>query len=249
MTGLALDGVDVDAQDPRRLADFWSELLGREAACGEGSDWCVLPPEQPGLRLRFVPTDVPKTSQNRIHLDLTSASTAAMEASISRALRAGGRRADIGQGTEDPHEVLADPEGDELCIIEPENGFLRCTEAIGAVNCDGTHALGEFWSAALGWPLVWDQGEETAIQSPRGGAKITWSGTPLMPRHGKDRIRLALRVHDAAELRTAREHLVDLGARAALGDGDHEETAPVEMTDPDGNPFVIRVLPSPSEPA
>lgn len=242
MTGLALDGIDVDAHSPETLAGYWAALLDREAAPWTGRDWCVLPPDRDGLRLRFVPKRVPKASQNRIHLDLTTASAPEMEATIARVLRAGGRRADIGQGSEDPHEVLADPEGNEMCIIEPGNGFLRGTGVIGAVNCDGTHALGEFWSAALDLPLVWDEGEETAIQSPRGGAKITWSGTPLMPRHGKDRIRLALRVGNAAELSTACARLERLGARIASGDDPLLPGATsTTMTDPDGNEFTVRI--------
>ena len=48
------------------------------------------------------------------------------------------------------------------------------------MNCDGTKELGHFFSAVLGWPLVWDQDEEIAIQAPTGdGPKITWSGPPL----------------------------------------------------------------------
>jgi hypothetical protein len=73
--------------------------------------------------------------------------------------------------------VLADPEGSEFCIIEPSNRFLASCPRLGAVNCDGTRALGCFFSEALGWPLVSDLDEETAIQAPDGtGPKITWSG-------------------------------------------------------------------------
>ena len=39
--------------------------------------------------------------------------------------------------------------------------FLADTGVIGAINCDGTQALGYFWSEVLGWPLVWDEDEET----------------------------------------------------------------------------------------
>ena len=45
-----------------------------------------------------------------------------------------------------------------------------------AVACDGSREAGEFWHEALGWPLVWDHGEETAIRSPHGGPKISWGG-------------------------------------------------------------------------
>lgn len=89
--------------------------------------------------------------------------------------------------------MLADVEGNELCVIEPGNQFLADTGVIGAINCDGSEEVGHFWAAALDWELVWDQDEETAIQSPQGGSKITWSGPPLLPRHGRDRIRFDLR--------------------------------------------------------
>jgi hypothetical protein len=49
----------------------------------------------------------------------------------------------------------------------------------------GTRQVGLFWSKALGWPLVWDRGQQTAIQSPRGGTKLawdTWDGTPVTPK-------------------------------------------------------------------
>ena len=83
---------------------------------------------------------------------------------------------------------MADPEGNELCVLAPGSQFQARCPRLGAVNCDGTHELGVFWSRALGWPLVWDHEEETAIQHPGGaGPKVTWSGTPLMPRWGHER--------------------------------------------------------------
>ena len=80
--------------------------------------------------------------------------------------------------------MLADPEGNEFCVIEPGNSFLADCGFIGALACDGSQEVGYFWSEALGWPLVWDQDQETAIRSPHGGPKITWGGPPLMPKTG-----------------------------------------------------------------
>ncbi len=74
--------------------------------------------------------------------------------------------------------MLADPEGNEFCVIEPGNNFLADCGFIGALACDGSQEVGYFWSEALGWPLVWDQDQETAIRSPHGGPKITWGGPP-----------------------------------------------------------------------
>ena len=112
---------------------------------------------------------------------------------MARALALGGRHLDVGQLPEEEHVVLADPEGNEFCVIEPGNSFLADCGFIGALSCDGSQATGYFWSEALGWPLVWDQDEETAIRSPHGGPKITWGGPPLNPKTGKDRLHLAPR--------------------------------------------------------
>lgn len=163
-----------------------------------------------------------------------------MDATIARALELGGQHIDIGQTQDDGHVVMADPDGNELCVIEPGNNFLANTGVIGAINCDGSEAVGRFWSQALGWPLVWDQDEETAIQSPAGGSKVTWSGPPLMPRLGKDRFRLDLSVPSAQQLETAVDRLVALGAHRADNAQDASEAQ--SLIDPDGNEFRLIVL-------
>jgi catechol 2,3-dioxygenase-like lactoylglutathione lyase family enzyme len=226
-----LDAVCFASLRPRELARFWSGLLGREPA----DDVTLAPDDDTGFRIRFVATEEPKAGQNRAHFDLTSASLEDQQRIVERALALGASHVDVGQRPEEGHVVLADPEGDEFCVIEPGNRFLAGCGAIGALACDGTRAVGYFWAAALGWPLVWDQDEETAIQSPRGGTKITWGGPPLMPRTGPDRVwlDLALTVGDDPEAEV--EQLTALGAvRAGTGPS---EPGLVELTDPDGNRF------------
>ena len=78
--------------------------------------------------------------------------------------------------------MLADPGGNEFCVIEPGNRFLAGRGLLGEVTCDGTREVGLFWRDALGWPLVWDQGGETAVQSPQGGTKVSWGGPPVAPK-------------------------------------------------------------------
>ena len=68
--------------------------------------------------------------------------------------------------------MLAGPEGNECCVIEAGNRYLAGCGPLGELACDGTRAVGLFWSAALGWPLVWDQDEETVVPSPAGGTKV-----------------------------------------------------------------------------
>ena len=157
---------------------------------------------------------------------------------MARALELGGRHLDIGQGSRPgvDHVVLADPEGNELCVIEPGNSFLADCGLIGALSSDGTQQVGYFWSEALGWPLVWDQDEETAIRSPLGGPKITWGGPPVEPKHGKNRWHLDLAAD--GDLDAEAERLVHLGAsRVDIGQGD---VGWVVMADPDGNEFCLR---------
>lgn len=226
-TFLAFAGLAIHAHHPERLARFWGEVLGGSVHEMFGG-WIAYPPEVDGYSLTFYPSEVPKQGQNRIHLDLTSESADAMKATIDRALAAGGRRIDIGQTEQDGHEVLADPEGNEFCVIEPGNQFLADTGTIGAINCDGTRELGYFWSQALGWPLVWDQDQETAIQSPSGGTKITWSGPPLMPRHGRERLHFEMASSYPHE---ATSHLLALGATS--------NPSQTVLLDPDGNEFEI----------
>ena len=109
---------------------------------------------------------------------------------------------------------------------------------LGAINCDGSRETGYFWSAALRWPLVWDQDEETAIRSPDGtGPVITWSGPPLMPKLGKNRLHLDLAPDEDGDQRAEVDRLTSLGAtRIDIGQGD---VTWVVMADPDGNEFCV----------
>jgi hypothetical protein len=50
--------------------------------------------------------------------------------------------------------VLADPEGNEFCVIEPGDSFLAGCGFLGELACDGSQAVGHFWSQALGRPQV-----------------------------------------------------------------------------------------------
>ncbi|WP_395694642.1 VOC family protein [Nocardioides sp.] len=228
--GSELHALCFEAVDPGRLGRFWSQLLGWVPVDERDGGVAAVPEDGTPYRLRFVPGASPKSGRNRIHLDLTTEDRDQREL-VARALELGGSHLDVGQGPDEDHVVLADPEGNELCVIEPGNGFLAGCGRIGAINCEGTRAVGLFWSAALDWPLVWDQDEETAIQSPRGGTKITWSGPPLPPQTGSWRLRLQVRPGPGQELPAEVDRLVGLGARR-VGRG---PDGSVTLADPDGN--------------
>ncbi|MBM0278663.1 VOC family protein [Micromonospora tarensis] len=224
--------VTFDAYEPARLARFWAGLLDRKVIEDSGS--ALLPGDDTQVSLRIVPSQAKKLGPNRIHLHLTSASSADQQHRVATALKLGGSHLDVGQLPEEEHIVLADPEGNEFCVIEAGNGFLAGCGLLGELACDGTRDVGLFWSEALGWPLVWDQDEETAIQSPRGGTKVAWGGPPLAPKLARNRQRFDL-APPGGDQRAEVDRLLALGAtRVEVGaDG------AVMLADPDGNEFCV----------
>ncbi|WP_336208695.1 VOC family protein [Nonomuraea sp. LPB2021202275-12-8] len=226
-----------DANDPHRLASFWGGFLGWEMVDDPHEGFTLLPSDDTGFRIRCVPSEKKKTGQNQTHFDLTSTSLEDQQRTVARALELGARHLDIGQGPDAAHVVLADPEGNEFDVIEPGNNFLADCGFIGALASDGSQEVGYFWSAALGWPLVWDQDQETAIRSPHGGPKITWGGPPVAPKTGKNRLHFDLAPPADGDQQAEVDRLISLGAkRIDIGQG---EVSHVVMADPDGNEFCV----------
>jgi hypothetical protein len=224
---LHLHAVRFDATDPPGLARFWAGVLRREVA---EDGLTLLPAAATELTIRFAQTTAPKTGLGRAHFDLTSTSLEDQNETVQRALDLGGRHLDIGQSPDEPHVVLADPEGNEFCVIEPGNNFLAGCGFVGAFNWDGSQEVGYFWSRALDWPLVWDQDQETAIQSPAGGTKIAWGGPPVNPRSTNDRLHMDLLAD--VDIEAEVDRLVALGAARVGRDG-----TDVVLADLDGNEF------------
>jgi hypothetical protein len=224
-----LAALEVDALSPWSLAEFWSRLLGRDVDQADAS----LPGQSDAdFTVRFVLTDAPKTALHRMHFDLTSSSAEDQQRTVDQALELGARHFDVGQRGDEGHVVLADPEGNEFCVIEAGNRFLADTARIGALAGDGLPEVGYFWSRALHWPLVWDRDGETAIQCPRGGTKITWGGPPVAPKQGRNRLRWVLETGNSLD--TEVERLLELGA-AVVSKG----AQGAELADPDGNEFIL----------
>ena len=219
------------------MAQFWAEALGWEVGESDG-ETALIPTDDTGFVILLEPTAEKKLGQNNIHLDLTTTSAEEQQHTVDRLIKAGAQHVDIGQGGDEGHVVLADPEGNEFCVIEPQNNFLAGCPRLGAINADGTRRVGQFWSEVLGWPLIWDQDEETAIRAPDGtGPIIQWSGPPLMKKAGKNRLHLDIAppAHISQQDEVAR--LIELGAtRVDIGQGDVNW---VVMADPDNNEFCV----------
>jgi len=221
-----------DAHDPARLAAFWAGVLGRVVV--DDLRGALLPGSDTQVGLWFVESGAEKVGPNRVHLHLTSTSSTGQQDTVAAALELGAGHLDVGQLPEEGHIVLADPEGNAFCVIEPGNSFLAGCGLLGELACDGTRQVGLFWAEAMRWPLVWDEDQETAIQSPHGGTKVAWGGSPVAPKHGRNRQRFDLTVADG-DLAAEVDRLVALGATrlGSAGDG------VVELTDPDGSEFCL----------
>ncbi|WP_141578098.1 VOC family protein [Actinomadura sp. WMMA1423] len=107
--------VIVDSADPDRLAAFWSELLDRPVVSRSGP--YIWLERRNGLGVGFQRTDGSKPAKNRLHLDLESEDPAAEQARVEAL---GGRR--LTEYDPGGFLVMADPEGNEFCII-PKGPF------------------------------------------------------------------------------------------------------------------------------
>lgn len=112
--------VVVDAHDCEMLARFWSSVLGWRVTYETDHEWVIEPPEgspeadvAPDIVFVKVPDD--KIVKNRLHFDLRPKD---QEAEVRRIVELGATRVDIGQA-DVGWVVLADPEGNEFCVLEP----------------------------------------------------------------------------------------------------------------------------------
>jgi len=249
-----LVALNIDANEPRRLAEFWAVALRWQV----GDDGVTaVPTDGTRLELSFAEVPEPKVGKNRIHLDLTSSSLEDQEATVGQLLALGAHLIDVGQAPEDEHVVLADPEGNELCVIEPGNRFLATCGRLGSITCDGSPTAGYFWRDVLRWPLVWDQDDETAVRAPDlTGPYLTW-GPPVPAKTANNRLHLDIAPIDGVDQQAEVERLRGLGATVVdIGQGDDgivmadpegsaskkaSELGAVVLADPDGT--VFRVLP------
>jgi predicted enzyme related to lactoylglutathione lyase len=108
----------IDADDPGRLARWWAEVLGWRLTEEDPDEAVLEPPEgspEDGVASDLIFLKVPesKAGKNRLHLDLRPTDQAA---EVARVEALGATRVDIGQG-EQTWVVLADPEGNEFCIL------------------------------------------------------------------------------------------------------------------------------------
>jgi hypothetical protein len=113
--------IAVDAHDPRSQAAFWAAALGQEVLFADEEEAIVGadPHAYPGLCFLRVPEG--KTLKNRLHLDLDPDDR---DSEVARLVGLGARKVDVGQGSEVTWVVMADPEGNEFCVLQPHRSLV-----------------------------------------------------------------------------------------------------------------------------
>jgi len=127
---LRIQCVCIDAHDPSKIGTFWEAALGWRRTHEEPDEVALEPPEGspedgvvPDLLFLRVPED--KAVKNRLHLDLRPDDQAA---EVARLEKLGARGVSVGQGTDVSWVVMADPDGNEFCVLRaltPEEKATR----------------------------------------------------------------------------------------------------------------------------
>ena len=111
--GLMWEQTVIDSRDPAALGRWWQEALGWEVVNADPGEFEIRPAADRLPGLLFVPVREAKAVKNRLHLDFRPDDR---DGEVERLLALGATRADVGQG-EQSWVVLADPEGNEFCIL------------------------------------------------------------------------------------------------------------------------------------
>jgi hypothetical protein len=234
--------VVVDAAEPARLARFWAAALRWEVAAEEPDEVDVWPPgfgypDPSALPLVFVPVPEPKTGKNRVHLDLATESVTHQAAEVERLLGLGAVPADIGQG-DVPWTVLADPEGNEFCVLDPRPVY-RDTGPVAAVvaDCADPAAVAEFWALATGWVPASSTAKGVSLRAPGGFGPYLELLPSADTKVVKNRIHLDVAPYQDEDHAAAVRTLTEAGAvRLDIGQGDVPWTV---LADPEGSEFCV----------
>jgi predicted enzyme related to lactoylglutathione lyase len=118
MVSLTIDWLAIDSNDAPSLAEFWAAALDyRVLDDDDPEEVLVIPRSGAGTRLIFLKVPEGKSVKNRLHLDLRPDDR---DAEVERLIGLGAKKVDIGQG-DVTWVVLADPEGNEFCILRELN--------------------------------------------------------------------------------------------------------------------------------
>ena len=239
---LRLVQIAMNARDDSAVGRFWAEALGWGVSSEEPGVTNLEPhgfvyPDPVAVCIDVIRVPEPKTVKNRVHIDLATTSAAHQADLVARLRDLGATPADVGQG-DVPWTVLADPEGNEFCVLEPRPVYLD-TGPIAAVvaDCTDPRAMARFWGEAMDWTLHAVADDYASLRSAKGvGPYLEFIRTPDV-KTVKNRVHLDLRPYPGDDQAAEVARLRALGATDVdLGQGDVPWTC---LADPEGNEFDV----------
>jgi predicted enzyme related to lactoylglutathione lyase len=239
---LRLVQVNVKARDDVALGRFWADALGWELSSEAPGVTNLEPvgfsyPDPAAVCIDVVAVPDPETVRYRAHLDLASSSADHQAELVARLLELGATPADVGQG-DVPWTVLADPEGNAFCVLEPRDVYSD-TGPIAAVvlSCADPRALARFWSEATDWVLHEVTGDFARLRSTQGVGPYLELVRSSAPDRHPTRVHLDLRPYPGDDQAAEVARLRARGASDVdLGQGDVSWTV---LADPEGNEFCV----------
>ncbi|MGH9212587.1 MAG: VOC family protein, partial [Acidimicrobiales bacterium] len=188
----------------------------------------------------------PKTSKNRVHLDVASTSAEHQSALVARLEALGAGRIDIGQPDDVSWAVMADPEGNELCVVshlgsvgnDPTSAFAGIGPVAAVVfDCADPVAIAPFWSAATGWPALGRDDQGVWLRDTNGGGPYIDLHRVAEPKTAKLRVHLDVAPDPDDDRAAEVARLLATGAEPIdIGQGDVRW---VVLADPEGNELCV----------
>jgi hypothetical protein len=234
--------INMKAEDDTALGGFWARVLGWDISSEAPGVTNLEPPgvaypDPHAVFIDLIASDEPKTGKNRVHLDLATTSTAHQADEVARLTELGATRADIGQG-DVPWVVMADPEGNEFCVLDPRPHY-RDTGPIAAIvaDCVDPRATARFWGRATDWTVHEVNDHAATLRSAAGVGPWLEFLRSADPKTGWNRVHLDLRPYPGDDLEAEAARLRSLGA-TPIDLGDSEISWKV-FADPEGSEFCL----------
>ncbi|MFI6041766.1 VOC family protein [Nocardia sp. NPDC051321] len=240
--GTRLVQINIKARDDSALGQFWADALGWGVSSEGPGVTNVEPvgltwPDPTALYIDVVTVPDPETVKYRVHVDLATTSPAHQAELVAHLQDLGATPADVGQG-DVPWTVLADPEGNVFCVLEPRD-IYRDTGPIAAVvvDCADPRAMARFWGEASDWTVHEVTDDHATLRSAKGvGPYLEFLRKPG-PATVWTRIHLDLLPYARDDQAAEVSRLRALGATDRdLGQGDVSWTV---LADPEGNDFCV----------
>ncbi|TWD84298.1 hypothetical protein FB561_5473 [Kribbella amoyensis] len=234
--------VAMNAGDNSAVGRFWAEALGWKVTGDQPGETNIEPegvtyPDPSAIVIDVLAVPEPKTVKNRVHVDLATTSAAHQAELVARLRALGATPVDIGQG-DVPWTVLADPEGNEFCVLEPREVY-RDTGPMAAVvvDCGDPREMARFWGEAMDWTVHEVTDDHAVLRSARGvGPYLEFLRNPDV-KTVKNRVHLDVRPYPGDDQAAEEDRIRALGATDVdLGQGDVAWTV---LADPEGNEFCV----------